>query len=170
MLNVKSTEDFEVSGDGKAAAWKNAQWQPLTKRGGPLPYEAKVKVLYSKTGLYVLYHGTDGKMTATLKDGAHLWTEDVFEVFLQPDAERPAYFEYEISPRAAELSLMVSHAGGKLLRWQPWVFEEGDARRVRKAATVSGGDGSGGINGWRRRGVPPLRAIGSAGRWRTEGR
>jgi predicted TIM-barrel fold metal-dependent hydrolase len=148
VLRVPPAEDFEVSGDGKAEAWKKAQWQTLTKRGGELPYEAKFKVIYSKTGLYVLFHGTDAKMTATLKNGGHLWTEDVFEIFLQPDATQPAYFEYEISPRAAELALMVSHAGGKLLRWQPWTFDEGEARRVRKAAAVVGGGSPGAIAGW----------------------
>src|SRR5262245_11784536 len=150
-LRVKSTDDFEVTGTraraGKNSIWDTAEWSALTRRGaGGLPYDAKVKVLYSKTGLYVLFIGTDAKLTATLKDGDHLWTEDVFEVFLQPDAGQPSYFEYEISPRGAELSLMVTNAGGKLLRWQPWVFEEGEVRKVRKAAgAISAGSD---IKGW----------------------
>src|SRR5262249_21551024 len=125
-----------------------AEWSELTRRGaGGLPYDAKVKVLYSKTGLYVLFHGTDAKRTATLKDGGHLWTEDVFEIFLQPDAGQPSYFEYEISPLGAELSLLVTNSGGKLLRWQPWVLEEGDVRKIRKAAS-SVPDGQDSIKAW----------------------
>ena len=71
-----------------------------------LPYETRVKVLYSKKGLYVLMDATDKKLTATMQeDFQNLWTEDVFEVFLWPDERDPLYFEYEISPlgpRAAD--------------------------------------------------------------------
>jgi hypothetical protein len=146
-VRVKATEDFEVTGDGKNEAWMKSDWSALTKRGGGLPYDAKIKLLYSRTGLYVLFRGRDAKTTATLKDGGHLWTEDVFEIFLQPDGGQPSYFEYEISPHGAELSLLVTNAGGKLLRWQPWVFDEGDGRKVRKAAAIalSGGQG---VSGW----------------------
>jgi predicted TIM-barrel fold metal-dependent hydrolase len=138
-LHVKATEDFEVTGDGANAAWAKTEWSSLTRRGEGLPYDAEVKALYSRTGVYVLFHGSDAKMTATLKDGDHLWTEDVFEIFLQPDGGQPSYFEYEISPRAAELALMVTHSEGKLLRWSPWVFEEGETRKVRKAAKWADG-------------------------------
>jgi len=137
-LRVKPTADFNVTGNGEHASWKNVEWQPLARRGGSLEYDANVKVQYSKTGIYVLFRGSDAKLTATLKDGGHLWTEDVFELFLQPDESQPTYFEYEISPLTSELALMVSHAGGKLLRWQPWMFDEGQVRKVRKAATFSG--------------------------------
>ena len=50
-LRVKSTDDFEVTGDGSAAAWKKAEWEPLHRRNPKgLPYETKFKVLYSKKG------------------------------------------------------------------------------------------------------------------------
>ncbi len=147
-LRVRATEDFEVTGDGKNDAWNKTDWAALTRRGdGGLPYDAKIKLLYSRTGLYVLFHGSDAKRTATLKDGGHLWTEDVFEIFLQPDGGQPSYFEYEISPLGAELSLLVTNAGGKLLRWQPWVLEEGEVRKIRKAATTIPAD-SEAIKGW----------------------
>jgi predicted TIM-barrel fold metal-dependent hydrolase len=139
-MRVKFTEDFKLAGDFGADEWKAAERATLTKRGdGPLPYESRVRMLYSKTGLYVLFMGTDEKRTATLKDGGHLWTEDVFEIFVQPDAGLPTYFEYEISPLGSELALMVTNSSGKLLRWQPWIFEEGETRKVRKIVrTVPG--------------------------------
>ena len=69
-------------------------WEPLSRRkDGLLPYEARVKVLYSKTGLYVLMSGTDRKLTATItKDFEDLWKEDVFEVFLWPDESQTGLF------------------------------------------------------------------------------
>src|SRR5262245_10306782 len=44
-LHVKATEDFEVTGDGRNAAWNSAEWSALTKRSGELPYDAKIKLL-----------------------------------------------------------------------------------------------------------------------------
>src|SRR5271167_2648389 len=86
-LHVRPTDDFEVTGEGSAAAWKKTEWVPLNKRSEDgLPYVTRVKILYSKKGVYALMDATDKKVTATLKDDfADLWTEDVFEVFLWPD-------------------------------------------------------------------------------------
>src|SRR5262249_31694222 len=58
-LHVKPTDDFEVTGDGRAAAWEKVAWEPLARRAARgHDYEAKIKLLYSKTGLYVLFSGT----------------------------------------------------------------------------------------------------------------
>jgi predicted TIM-barrel fold metal-dependent hydrolase len=141
-MYVRPTDDFAVTGAGTHKAWDNIEWQTLTRRNKDgLPYSASAKMLYSKTGLYVLFHGRDQKLSATFtEDGKHLWTEDVFEVFLQPDESKPVYFEYEISPLGAELALQVAHSGGKLLRHLPWVFEEGTMRQTQRKTTVAGGD------------------------------
>src|SRR5689334_9197958 len=65
-LHVALTDDFEVSGSGAAAAWKTTEWTPLRKRQADgHPYDARFKLLYSKTGLYVLMDGTDRKLTTT---------------------------------------------------------------------------------------------------------
>ena len=51
-LHVGQTADFELTGDGSAAAWQKAAWQPLTKRERKgHPYDAQFKMLYSPTGL-----------------------------------------------------------------------------------------------------------------------
>jgi predicted TIM-barrel fold metal-dependent hydrolase len=160
-LRVRSTDDFEITGDGKNAAWSKAEWQSLHRRssaGVPLPEEpankTRLKLLYSATGLYVLLEGADQKLTATFdRDGAHLWKEDCFEVFLWPDEKQPNYFEYEISPLGFELPLLMSNQNGKLFRWQPWAFDEerqGIPRQVRKATSITGGPKQSGadISGW----------------------
>jgi len=152
VMHVRATDEFELTGDGSNEAWKKTDWESLSRRGDKgLPYDAKIKLLYSKTGLYVLFTGSDQKLTATLTgEGKHLWTEDVFEVFLQTDDEQPDYFEYEISPLGSELVLQVTNKNGKLLRWQPWVFDEGNVRNIRKATSVTGGDKKSGssISSW----------------------
>ena len=50
---------------------------------GKLPYDARFKMLYSPTGVYVLMTGSDRRLSATIdRDFADLWFEDVFEFFL----------------------------------------------------------------------------------------
>src|SRR5689334_3137378 len=84
---VRPTGDFEVSGDGSNDAWKRAEWHALRRRQDDgHPYEARFKVLYSTTGMYVLMDGTDAKLTTTgRKDFENLWEEDVYEAFIGPD-------------------------------------------------------------------------------------
>jgi hypothetical protein len=176
-MRVRATDDFEVTGDGRAEAWKKAEWVPLRKRSeGGLPYETKVKVLYSKKGLYVLMDATDRAITATFtKDFENLWTEDVFEVFLWTDERDPVYFEYEISPLGYELPIIVPNLGGKFRGWRPWHYE--GERKVKKATSAVGGamKSGGAVKGWKAelfipydllsplRNVPPSRGA----RWRA---
>jgi predicted TIM-barrel fold metal-dependent hydrolase len=150
-MHVLSTEDFEVTGDGSNKAWEKAPWEPLHKRNGNgLSYDTRVKVLYSKKGLYVLMDATDKKLTATFKeDFQNLWTEDVFEVFLWTDERDPVYFEYEISPLGFELPIVVPNLEGKFLGWRPWHYE--GARKIRKATSATGGEVKSGsdVSGWK---------------------
>ncbi len=149
-LRVRATDDFEVTGDGSAAAWAKADWEPLHMRtAAGLPHTTRVKVLYSKKGLYVLMDATDAKITATMQDDFQdLWTEDVFEVFLWPDERDPLYFEYEISPLNRELPILIPNPDGKFLGWRPWHYEGG--RKTRKATSSVGGPlkSGGKVTGW----------------------
>src|SRR3954469_2694643 len=66
QLHVKPTDDFEVSGAGDAPAWATASWTAMRPRQADgLPYDARFKLLYSKTGLYLLLDGTDRTLTTT---------------------------------------------------------------------------------------------------------
>lgn len=137
-LQVVRTDDFEVTGDGSAAAWAKATWEPLVPRGEKRGDATRVKTLYSAKGIYFLMQGADRSVTATMtEDFLDLWKEDVFEVFLWPDEKTPLYFEYEISPLGYELPILVPNFKGKFLGWRPWHYE-GD-RRIKKATSVQGG-------------------------------
>jgi predicted TIM-barrel fold metal-dependent hydrolase len=151
VASVRPTEDFEVTGDGSSEAWKKAEWVPLNPRapGGPAA-ETRVKLLYSRKGLYVLMAAADRKITATIReDFEDLWKQDVFEVFLWPDERDPVYFEYEISPLNRELPILVPNLGGEFLGWRPWHYEGN--RRTRKATSATGGPAESGANvtGWK---------------------
>jgi len=152
ILHVKSTADFEITGDGSAAAWTNVPWLELSKRPdshASLDFDAKVKMLYSKTGVYVLFSGSDRQLTATLaEDFLDLWNEDVFEFFFWTDERHPIYFEYEISPLGYELPILIPNVDSRFLGWRPWHYE-GD-RKTKKKTAVSGGEKKSGakISGW----------------------
>lgn len=150
-MTVRATADFEVTGTGDNAAWQQAEWTPLHRRQKDgHPYETRVKMLYSDTGLYVLMDATDRKITATMtEDFMDLWNEDVFEVFLWTDERHPVYFEYEISPLNRELAILVPNFGGDFLGWRPWHYEKD--RVIRKATSVTGGakQSNAAIQGWR---------------------
>src|SRR4051794_3211053 len=85
-LKVKHTANFEINGEGSNANWSNSDWLELPKSTGSVSYHTKVKMLYSDSGIYCLYHCEDNKITATLKeDFLDLWNEDVVEAFFWTD-------------------------------------------------------------------------------------
>lgn len=155
-LIVAQTPDFEVTGDGTNKAWVKAQWQSLPRRdrdgkptGDGLPYDSRIKLLYSSTGLYTLFDATDKTLTTTGRaDNENLWEEDVFEIFLWTDEKLPIYFEYEISPMNNELPILVPNFGGKFLGWLPWHYDGG--RKTRKATAARGGkkEPRAAVTGW----------------------
>ncbi len=139
QLTVKHCDDFRVNGQGDAEAWDATDWTPLNRRpNGKHDYTARFKMLYSATGVYVLFDGSDQKLSATLQqDFAHLWTEDVFECFFWTDERHPVYFEYEISPLGYELPILVPNLDGRFLGWTPWDYEGN--RKIQKSVSATGG-------------------------------
>ncbi len=150
-LAVPRCEDFTITGNGDAKAWKSAEWVPLHLRpGAQHDYTARFKMLYSERGVYVLFDGSDQTLTATMKeDFLDLWNEDVFECFFWTSEEHPVYFEYEISPLGYELPILVPNLGGKFLGWRPWHYE-GDRKIVKKVSASGGANESmAKVKGWR---------------------
>jgi hypothetical protein len=150
-LSVSPADDFEVTGTGEHAIWRQAEWTSLRRRQADgHPYDSRFKMLYSKTGLYFLMDATDRTLTASMtEDFMDLWNEDVFEVFLWTDERYPVYFEYEISPLNHELPILIPNFGGQFLGWRPWHYERD--RATRKATTTIGGpkEPKASIQGWR---------------------
>ncbi len=154
-MTIPTTADFDVTGDGNNPAWQQAEWAMLSPLSGPLgaaehDYATRIKMLYSQTGLYVLFDGEDRALTATLEgDYLKLWTEDVFEFFFWTDEQHPIYFEYEISPLGYELPLIIPNFDGAFFGWIPWQYE-GDRVTQKAVAILAGPQTSGAeIEGWR---------------------
>lgn len=146
VLLVNKTKDFEINGEGNAANWMNEQWLrlPLRNNSG-VPYETKIKILYSDSGIYCLYYCQDNKLTSTLRqDYADLFNEDVIEAFFWTDEAVPIYFEYELSPYNYELPILVPNIRGNFLGWKPWHYEGN--RKTRHATHIIKKNGN--LLGW----------------------
>ena len=147
---VHSCVNFAVTGMGDDPEWNKAKWEPLTKIDSQGPENAtKFKILYSSTGIYVLFTGRDEKLTSTYtKDFDNLFNADVFEVFFHPYPKEPIYFEYEVSPLDKELVLLILNRGGKFGGWTPWHYE--DKNKIIKKVSIEGGVMQSGtaIRGW----------------------
>ena len=148
---VKRCDDFEINGKGDAAAWLATQWVSLNRRpNGSHDYSARFKMLYSDSGVYVLFDGSDTKLTATMQeDFLDLWNEDVFECFFWTDERHPVYFEYEISPLGFELPILVPNLQERFLGWRPWHYE--GERKTKKMVSATGGTNSSmaAVTAWR---------------------
>jgi hypothetical protein len=147
---IKKCNDFVITGDGSSSEWLKTAWISLAPREtGVKGYETKVKVMYSGTGLYLLYYCQDEKLTTTMQaDNLNLWEEDVVELFLWTSEDFPVYFEYEISPMDFELPIIVPNYKGKFLGWLPWNY--GGDKRVIHATSALGDQKKGGakVTAW----------------------
>jgi Carbohydrate family 9 binding domain-like len=150
-VSVRPVGDFEVTGAGDHAAWRQIEWVPLRRREPDgHAYDTRFKTVYSGTGLYFLIEGTDRTLTATINDDfMDLWNEDVFEVFLWPDERYPVYFEYEISPLNHELPILIPNFGGQFLGWRPWHYDRDRLTRKQTAAIGGAKQPRAAIEGWR---------------------
>jgi Carbohydrate family 9 binding domain-like len=142
VLPVNKTKDFEITGDGKAANWSNEKWLVLPKRNeNGTAYITKMKILYSDSGIYCLYHCEDNKLTSKLRENfSDLYNEDVVEAFFRTDERDPVYFEYELSPFNYELPILVPNIRGDYLGWRPWHYEGN--RKTRHATHVFKNNGN----------------------------
>jgi hypothetical protein len=96
-----------------AGAWADAgsiEW-------GPSEYSTAFRALWSDDGLYVLWEAVDPSPWSTMTErDAHLWEEEVVEVFLDLDGSGTHYYELEINPAGVVCDL-------EMISPSPW---EGD--------------------------------------------
>lgn len=154
-IRVLPTSDFEITGMGSSENWNTTEEIILSQN--PVSDNHKylstsVKLLYSTTGLYFLFQCEDKLLSASMEaDYMNLWQEDVVEVFLWPDENRPVYFEYELSPLNYELPLVISQSPKGLRRWRPFQFSEDDHEMTTHQTYIEKGKKEPGaaISAWR---------------------
>ena len=139
-------QDFVPDGKGSHAAWAAAGWEEMPKIDTmATPYTARFKTLYSAKGIYVLFEGSDQKITSTYKkDFSEMYKGDVFEIFLHTDPGSPMYLEYEVNAFNKELVLMIMNVNGRFGGWIPWMYKN-DRKVVKKVSIQKDG---GKMKGW----------------------
>jgi hypothetical protein len=151
-LRVKKTADFDITGYGDHEYWSRAEWIPLKQRNNQSAnagMETRFKILYSDSGIYLLYDSKDEILNASIEsDFEELWHEDVVEAFFWPDQGERLYFEYELSPLNYELILLISNREDNFASWRPFNYQ-GD-RRTRHMTSVKEGEKQSGadISSW----------------------
>lgn len=141
-LLVLKTTDFALDGSGMNKAWQKASWITLPQLDpGVENYDSKFKIMYSATGIYVLFEGKDKKITGNYKeDFSDMYNADVFEVFFHPEPPTPLYFEYEINAYDKELVLLIPNLDGKIMGWRPWHYET--SRLIKHKVKVQSKNGA----------------------------
>ena len=135
-LLVNRIQDFEPDGKGTHSGWQQTAWQEIPQIDTiATPYTAQFKILYSTKGIYLLFQGSDNKVTSKYKkDFSNMFNGDVFEAFFQPDINLPLYFEYEINPYNKELPILIPHLKGGVMGWAPWHYTKD--RKTKKSISI----------------------------------
>ncbi len=147
VLLVKRCNDFAITSAGSDPAWASVAWNKLTLLDSTQqPYATRFKLLYSGTGIYVLFEGADKKITTSdYKDSDNIFNGDVFEVFFHPDKAVRVYYEYEVNALGRELILAIASKPG--LGYNSWIPRRSG---VKKMVKVNGGtqEIGGSIDSW----------------------
>lgn len=113
-----ATSPITIDGKGDDAAWANAPWVD-DFRAWWLPADqqkaktrTRAKLLWDADYLYFFAEMEDHDLYTPTKDHqGWVWLGDVFELFLKPAADKPAYYEFEVNPANATLELFLPSRG-----------------------------------------------------------
>lgn len=97
-----------VDGDLGDPSWHSTVMVELRDNlsGEPGRPRTTARLLWDDRFLYVAFACADPEPFATLRErDAHLWTEEVVEVFLQPVEDPPHYIEVEVNPLGTLLDI-----------------------------------------------------------------
>jgi hypothetical protein len=112
--------------------------------GSHSQYKTEARALYDDSFIYFSFRSLDDNIWSTLKRrDAHLWDEEVVEVFLQADPHQPSYIEIEVNPLGTVLDIYLLDIR-KPLHYESW-----NSEKLRWAVQVDGTvDGKGGDREW----------------------
>jgi len=145
---ARVTEAIEIDGRPDEAAWRAAPSLGFVHNadGSPPPpaLGTEAKVLFDDEYLYFAFESRDPQVWSTFTErDQHLWTEEVVEVFLQPDPAHPAYIELEVNPLGTMLDIFLIDVR------KPIPYASWNSPGLRWAVSVDGSvDDEGGDTGW----------------------
>jgi hypothetical protein len=158
---LRTDRPIHVDGSLDESAWAAAP--PVgpfvnNRDGSPSPIRTESKMLYDDRFLYVAFRSTDENIWATMtRRDAHLWEEEVVEVFVQGDARQASYIELEVNPLGAMLDIFLLDIR-KPLHYESW-----NSEKLQWAVHVDGTvDGKPGDKEWTCEIALPLEDVATA--------
>ena len=137
---------LDVDGKLNDPAWAHAAVITLvnTSDGSPSPIRTDCKLLYDAKFIYFGFRNQDKNIWATMtRRDAHLWEEEVNEVFVQADPQQNSYIELEINPLGAIFDAFLLDVR-KPLHYESW-----NSEKLKWAVHVDGTvDGQPGDREW----------------------
>jgi len=124
---LRATRPIQVDGRLDEQDWAAAK--PVgafvnNRDGSASPIRTEAKVIYDDRFLYFAFRNTDDNIWATMKQrDAHLWEEEVDEVFLQADPRQTSYIELEVNPLGTMLDIFLLDVR-KPLHYESWNSEK----------------------------------------------
>ncbi|MFA6871959.1 MAG: carbohydrate-binding family 9-like protein [Bacteroidaceae bacterium] len=111
----KVEKKIAVDGVMEEQEWKNAPWSDAfvdiqgVESGKTPTYKTRVKMLWDKQNLYLAAELIEPHLWATLTErDAHLYMDNDFEFFIDPDGDTHSYFEFEINALGTEWDLFLT--------------------------------------------------------------
>jgi hypothetical protein len=107
-----------IDGSLDDEAWQDAEevgpfalpW--LGKDARPARTATRAKLLWDREYLYIAADMEDGDLYADIEEhDGDTWENDVFEVFLKPAAEKPAYYEFHVTPKNTQFDVFLPRRG-----------------------------------------------------------
>ncbi|MEX0744789.1 MAG: carbohydrate-binding family 9-like protein, partial [Phycisphaeraceae bacterium] len=111
-------EPVAIDGVLDDAAWKTAAtidnfsmpW--LGKNNKPATKATRAKILWDRENLYIAADLDDADLYADITEhDGQIWDNDVFEVFLKPAADKPAYYEFQVNARNTQCDCFIPRRG-----------------------------------------------------------
>jgi hypothetical protein len=110
-----SDEAMTIDGNISDGEWETAPWSSdfvhiVGKIDSPKPrFKTRVKMLWSDTHLYIAAHLDETDIHGRLTDhDASLYTENAFEVFIDPDGDGKNYCELEFNALNTTMDLLMN--------------------------------------------------------------
>ncbi|MFM8635694.1 MAG: carbohydrate-binding family 9-like protein, partial [Planctomycetia bacterium] len=72
----------------------------------------RARILWDRENLYIAADLDDADLYADVTDhDGQIWDNDVFEVFLKPSADKPAYYEFQVNARNTQFDCFIPRRG-----------------------------------------------------------
>lgn len=143
----KSSHPLKIDGVLDDVPWSGAPEIGDFKNnidGEAAPVRTMAKILWDDQFLYFAFRSWDENIMATLDQrDDHLWTEEVVEVFVQPNKDHPNYLEFEVNPLGAMIDIYLINIRKAI------PYKSYNAAGLQWAVQLDGTvDGEAGDKGW----------------------